>query len=223
MRNSLLFIVLLVFGTCLSACATDGDPRESGFTPIFDGETLDGWKVVGGNATFKVEDGELVGTCKDSRPNTFLRTVRDDYRDFELRCQFKWDIPGNSGIQFRSAQKNNGAGVVYGYQYEIDSSERAWTAGVQEESRRGWLYPLKGEENQHKRAAVKLDGWNDVVIRCEGRHIQTWLNGVAIADFTDDADNAMPEGFFALQIHWGESSQVRWRDLRIKELKAEPQ
>jgi hypothetical protein len=213
--------LLFVFASALSGCQTAGT-ADGGFVPLYDGETLDGWHVTGGNATFRVEDGDIVGTCENSRPNTFLRTDRDDYEDFELRGQFKWDIPGNSGVQFRSQQKpqdaERGAGVVYGYQFEIDPSDRAWTAGVQEESRRGWLVPLKGEANKAKRDAVELDGWNDFVIRCEGDRIQTWLNGVPIADYTDTAENRLKQGFFALQIHWGESSQVRWRGLRVKEL-----
>lgn len=200
-----------------NGCATS-------FTPLFDGETLDGWRVVGGNATFRVEDGEIVGTSGKGGPNTFLRTTRDDYQDFEFRCQFKWDVPGNSGIQFRSQHKtpkpNQSVGKVYGYQYEIDHSDRAQSAGLHEESRRGWMFDLQGEENAEKRKLVKLDGWNDVIIRCEGQNIQTWLNGVSVVELTDKAEEALPTGFFGLQIHWGKLSQVRWRDLRIKELDA---
>lgn len=217
MNSKLIYLVIALVLGPLVGCST-----ERGFVPLGDGKTLDGWEVVGGNAAFRVEDGEIVGTCTNSRPNTFLRTTKADYRDFELRGQFKWDIPGNSGIQFRSQQKpadaERGAGVVYGYQYEIDPSDRAWTAGLQEESRRGWLVPLKGEENQAKRKAVNLEGWNDFVIRCEGDRIRTWLNGMPIADYTDESEDRLEEGFFALQIHWGESSQVRWRGLRVKEL-----
>lgn len=218
---------LLVLACACLCVACGSGPGSAGdrFVPLFDGQTLDGWRVTGGNAAFRVEDSAIVGTCKNSTPNTFLRTVREDFRDFEFRCQFRWDIPGNSGIQFRSGHKaprpGQDEGVVFGYQYEIDESERAWTAGVHEESRRGWIVPLKGEANEPKRRAVRHDGWNDVVIRCEGPRVRTWLNGMLIADFTDEAEEALPAGFFALQIHWGESSQLRWRNLAVKELQAE--
>ena len=223
-----LSLILLAMNLC-QGCAMGAAQSGDGFVPLFDGETLDGWCVVGGNATFRVDDGEIVGTGALDGPNTFLRTVRDDFRDFEFRGQFKWDTPGNSGIQFRSRHKGDSSGQregpVFGYQYEIDSSERAWTGGLHEESRRGWLVPLRGDSNTHKREAVDLSGWNDVVIRCEGRRIQAWLNGVATVDYIDESDRALPTGFFGLQIHWthqGQApSQLRWRDLRIKELNAD--
>ncbi|MGB1124947.1 MAG: 3-keto-disaccharide hydrolase [Phycisphaeraceae bacterium] len=220
-KAALALLIFAIIGLS-QGCTTRPSTDQTGFVSLFDGKTLDGWRTVGGNATFRVEDGDIVGTSGKGGPNTFLRTVRDDYRDFEFRCEFKWDIPGNSGIQFRSGHKppkpKQKQGTVFGYQYEMDHSERAWSAGVHEESRRGWMVPLKGDENAAKRKAVKLDDWNDAVIRCQGSHIQTWLNGMLIADLTDDAEEALPAGFFGLQIHWGELSQVRWRNLRIKEL-----
>ena len=61
--------------------------------------------------------------------------------------------------------------------------------------------------------------WNQIVIRCEGNHIQTWLNGVQITDYTDkDEDKALTQGFFALQVHAGGNGVMRWRNLRVKEL-----
>lgn len=225
LRIHTLCILALIASGLFQGCSPQTTTSKNGFDPIFDGKTLDGWRVVGGNATYRVENGEIVGTSGVGGPNTFLRTVRDDYEDFEFRCQFKWDTPGNSGIQFRSQHKppkpNQNDGTVYGYQYEIDHSDRAWTAGLQEESRRGWLFALKGDENADKRKVVKLDDWNDVVIRCEGQRVQTWLNGIQIVDLADTSEEALTTGFFGLQIHWGELSQVRWRDLRVKELKAD--
>lgn len=194
---------------------------EDGFVPLFDGKTFDGWHKVGGNAQYHIEDGEIIGVCQNSHPNTFLRTDKT-YTDFEFRCEFKWDVKGNSGIQYRSHQKPNKdgkpVGQVFGYQYELDPSDRAWTAGLYEEGRRGWLYDLKGDEKKDKREAVKLDDWNQIVIRCEGNHIRTWLNGVAIVDYVDEADEALMEGFIALQVHNGREGKLRWRNLRIKEL-----
>lgn len=215
----LLAMTWLVVG-CETAQSPAARTLETEFKPIFNGKTLDGWYRVGGQATYTVDNGELVGTVGPGG-NSFLRTKKT-YADFEFRCEFKWDIPSNSGIQYRSHQKPNGegepTGTVYGYQYEMDPSDRAWTGGMYEEGRRGWLENVAGEANAAKRAAIKLNEWNEAVIRCEGRHIQTWLNGVQISDFTDEADNALTKGFFALQVHWGKQGQIRWRNLRVKEL-----
>ena len=155
-----------------------------------------------------------------SGPEGLIRWGLDD--DFELRCPFHSTPHGNSGIQYRSHQQANeegeAVGRVYGYQYELDPSPRAWTGGLYEEGRRGWLQNLEGDDNTHKREAVKLEGWNDIVIRVEGNHIQTWLNGVQITDYTDEADEALTEGFIALQVHSGRQGGPQWRNLRLIDL-----
>lgn len=204
--------------------ATNDADAEAGFVAIFDGKTLDGWKKVGGNAEYHIEDGVIVGVCENSNPNTFLRTEAT-YSDFEFRCEFKWAQTSNSGIQYRSHQRpdkdGNATGRVYGYQFELDPSDRAWSGGLFEEGRRKWLQNVAGEENAAKRTAIKLDDWNQIVIRCEGNHLQTWLNGVAITDYTDEADEALAEGFIALQVHSGKAGTMMWKNLRIKDLSKE--
>ncbi len=56
-------------------------------------------------------------------------------------------------------------------------------------------------------------------ILCEGNHIQIWLNGEKRVDYTDtDEKDSTPEGFFGMQVHAGARTDVRWRNLRIKEL-----
>lgn len=205
----------------LRVTASEDQAEDNGFAPLFDGKSLDGWVKVGGNAEYRVENGEIVGIGENSRPNTFLRTEKT-YTDFEFRCQFKWDRPNNSGIQFRSRQKPDRQGQpngqVFGYQFELDASKRAWSGGLFEEGRRGWLYNLKADDKAEKRQAIKLEGWNDIVIRCEGNRVRTWLNGVAITDYTDEHEQALTDGFFALQVHAGGKGTMRWRNLRIKEL-----
>jgi len=181
----------------------------AGFVSLFDGKSLAGWRKAGGGATFAVEDGEIVGRAGPGA-NTFLCTEKD-YGDFVLEYEVKLDAPGNSGVQFRSHQ--NARGRVFGYQCEIDPSERSWSAGVYDEARRGWIAPLEGKPEA--RAAFRRDGWNRFRIRAVGPSIQTWLNGVRCADLIDTEDLA---GFIALQVHSGGQGQIRWRNIRIQDL-----
>ena len=200
--------------------------KAEGFTALFDGKTLDGWDKVGGTGSFKAEDNCVVGFGENIRGNTFLRTKKT-YSDFVYVFEFQFvDPSGNSGCQFRSEQKN-GDGRVFGYQCEHDSNkDRSYTAGVYDESRRGWLFPGKytkdgAEKNftEQGKRIFKWDNWNRVVIRCQGDHIQTWLNGDARADFHDtDEKNFTKEGFIGLQVHGGKSAHIRWRNLFLKEL-----
>jgi hypothetical protein len=183
---------------------------EDGFTPLFDGKSLDGWHKAGGGATYKVEGDCIVGEVGPGG-NTFLCTDKT-YHDFILQLELKLDVPGNSGIQFRS-HKREGDGRVFGYQCEIDPSDRAWSGGIYDEARRGWLFPLT--LNEPARRAFKVDGWNEYVIKAVGPHIQTWVNGVPCADLFDPMDI---EGFIALQVHAGNEGRIRWRNIGIKEL-----
>jgi hypothetical protein len=205
---------------------------DDGFVPLFDGKTLDGWEQHSGKAEYRVEDGAIVGKTVAGTGNSFLCTKRK-YADFVLEFEFKVAPTMNSGVQFRSEfykeektaeingkKKTFPADRVFGYQFEIDPSARAYTAGVYDEARRGWLFDLK--DNEAARKAFKQNEWNSARIECRGESIKTWLNGVAAADFKDGLTK---EGIIGLQVHGignkteNAGQEVRWRDLRIKELK----
>lgn len=208
----MLFSMMLVLsGGILSAEeATKPPADDASFQPLFNGKDLTGWKKVGGEATYRVEGDTIVGEVGPG-PNTFLRT-EETYGDFVLKLEFKLVVPGNSGIQFRSHQKEED-GKVFGYQMEIDPTDRKWSGGIYDESRRGWLYSLK--DMPEKQAAYKQNDWNEYVIRAKGDHIQTWVNGVPVTDMRDDADK---EGFIALQVHSGKEGKIVWRNIRLKKL-----
>ena len=186
------------------------------WTPLFNGKDLKNWKQLGGKAKFEVVDGIIRGTTKEGTPSSFL-TTKEVYGDFILELEYKVDPDMNSGIQFRSeSRKDYRNGVVHGYQCEIDPSDRAWSSGIYDESRRGWLYPMI--YNPDARTAFKKgDQWNKVRIECFGPSIHTFLNGVPCANLWDDTTL---EGFIALQIHAVNSSvmagkQIYWKDIRI--------
>jgi len=193
--------------------------------PLFDGKTLDGWEQKGGAAKYRVENGEVVGTSVPNTGNSFLCTTKN-YGDFILELEFKVDPKLNSGVQIRSqcfdepmvvADRKIPAGRVHGYQVEIDPSDRAWSGGIYDEGRRGWLNDLKN--NEAARKAFKPGEWNSFRVECRGDSIKTWLNGVPAADLKD---SLTPEGFISLQVHGvgaeKEPREVRWRNIRIEEL-----
>ncbi|MDA1027797.1 MAG: DUF1080 domain-containing protein [Bacteroidetes bacterium] len=191
---------------------------EKGWAPLFDGKTLSGWKQLGGKATYRVRRGVIEGkTVKDS-PNSFLATEKK-YEHFILELEFLVDPLLNSGIQIRSESRPDYKnGQVHGYQVEIDPSERAWTAGIYEEGRRGWLFNLQGRGAAQK--AFRQNEWNHVRIEARGAHLRTWLNGVLAADLID---TMTPSGFIALQVHSIsdpklEGKGVSWRNIRIREI-----
>jgi lysophospholipase L1-like esterase len=191
---------------------------EKGFVSIFDGKTLDGWHTKGNKpdnrASYEVLDGAIVGKVNPkAQKNTFLCTDKK-YANFVLKLEFKLGTPNcNSGVQIRSHLKPDG--TVFGYQVEIDPSERSWTGGIYDESRRGWLFDFRKDDMALQRSAMKPGDWNQLEIQANGPTIKTWVNGVPCAKLTDDADT---EGFIGLQVHSGKEGQVFWRNIRIKEL-----
>lgn len=184
---------------------------------LFDGRTFAGWTKRGGNAQFTIEDECIVGTTRPDQPNTFLCTI-GTYRNFILELEFKVDPELNSGVQIRSeARPDYRAGVVHGYQVEIDPSPRAWTGGIFDESRRGWLAPLDGKPEAQ--AAFVQGEWNRLRVEAKGDRMQTWVNDVPAADLHDDMTRS---GFIALQVHGvgprKEPLSVRFRKIQLTRL-----
>ncbi len=212
MIKSLPLAVLLLLATPVSAVSED-----DGWTCLFDGKTLEGWTQRGGKAKYTVEEGVIVGSSVPNTENTFLCTDRH-YSDFVLELEFKVDATLNSGVQVRSnSLEDYKDWRVHGYQVEIDPSTRAYSGGIYDESRRGWLAKL--DENEAAQKAFKQGDWNKFRIVAIGDSIETWINGVAAANLKDDMT---PSGFIGLQVHGvGERTdplQVRWRNIRIQDL-----
>lgn len=211
MKKPIFSILFFVIFSHLSGAS----PRN-GWENLFNGKNLSGWKQLNGKAKFEAVDGSIVGTTVMNTPNSFLVTERS-YGDFVLELDLLAESDMNSGIQFRSESKpevNNGR--VHGYQCEVDPSARAWSGGIYDEARRGWLYPL--DLNPAAKCAFKPGEWNHYRIECIGNSMRTWLNGVPAAWVIDDMTR---EGFIALQVHSINSKEkeglkIRWKNIRIK-------
>lgn len=198
-----------------AAGASDDDAQ---FVSLFDGKTLTGWHnpYDWGEAT--VVDGEI--HLRGER-KWFLITDRT-YANFELEAEVRMPEKGkaNSGVMFRAHQKKN---KVWGYQAEVDPSDRAWSGGLYDEGRRGWINPKRGDEASVKAFKaqgdpLRRDQWNHYRIRAVGDRLQIWVNGTKMTDLRDDTD---AEGHIGIQ-HHGEKGQVyRFRGIRIRQLPAE--
>ncbi|GFE80508.1 hypothetical protein GCM10011487_25080 [Steroidobacter agaridevorans] len=184
---------------------------------LFDGKTLNGWRVVNGSAKYEVVDGAIVGTTTAGSPNSFLASDRT-FGDFILEFEAKQTVgPTNSGVQFRSQSKPEiMQGRVHGPQMDLDPSERQWTGGLYDEAMSGWWYP--GTLNPQP-GLYKFDEWNQIRIEAIGPSMRTWVNGQLSAYVLDAT---YKDGFIALQVHSIDKPeeagrQIHWRNLRIKE------
>ncbi|MDP4292060.1 MAG: DUF1080 domain-containing protein [Bacteroidota bacterium] len=208
--KSILLSVIFLFAT-LVAVSQKKAPKPT-WESLFNGKTLKGWTELNGKSTYEAKNGTIVGTTVLNTPNSFLCTNKL-YTNFILEYDVKVDEQLNSGVQIRSESlKEYQNGRVHGYQVEIDPSSRAWSAGIYDEGRRGWLNPL--DKNKTAGAAFKHNDWNHYRVEAIGDTIRTWINGVAAANLIDDMTHT---GFIGLQVHHATKAglQVSWKNLRI--------
>ena len=196
---------------------------QDGWTSLFNGKDLDNFEQRNGTATYEIDGDAIKGTTAEGSRNSFLCT-KQLYGDFELEFEVLCHDRLNSGVQIRSQSKDGKPdGRVNGPQVEIESSgakgaEAGYVYG--EATDRGWLTP-KERRVPHKH--FKDGEWNHYRVVAKGPRIQTWINGEAIEDLTDEEIyKTHAKGFIGLQVHSIRKGSgpysVSWRNLRIKEL-----
>ncbi len=196
---SSLCLIVLVIGT--SSYAAE-------WTDLFDGKTLDGWhKSVEGDA--QVVDGEIHMVSKGK--NLWL-VHNQTFENFEFEAQaFMPEDDYNSGIAFRATDK--GAKPI-GYQCEIWSKKTGSIYGIG----KGTVLPASEKEwdsfYQVAGDCFKAGQWNTIRIRCEGTHIQIWVNDHQTADINNEL---WKSGVFALQ-HHGKGGVHKFRQIRVRTL-----
>jgi len=215
------------------AAETASNQDDAGFVPIFNGETLEGWE--GNPDLWSVEDGAITGRTSNDDPleyNQFLIWKGGKVRDFELRATFRLVGDNNSGIQYRSrVLPDAGEHVVAGYQADIHPNPD-YLGMLYEERGRGILAQngerVVIEPNGDKRLTgriedvptdLDLEDWNELAIVARGPRLIHRINGVTVADITDNQESARSlEGVLALQVHRGPAMTVQFKDLQLKDL-----
>lgn len=211
---------LLPLLICLGAPIAMAEEKSDtdGFTPLFNGKTMDGWHNPYKWGKIKVVDGEihLTGDKK------FFVVTDKKYSNFIFEAQILLpEGKANSGFMFRAHEQ---PGKVFGYQSEVDGDpNRKWSGGLYDEGRRKWfISPIKGDKKSEaefrKRAgdSFKRNDWNTYRITCKGDHITIAVNGVVTTDVKDSKDAS---GVIGIQHHGEKGKTYKFRNLRIKELK----
>ena len=199
MKNLLL---ILSFITLTSAV------HAQRFKKIFNGKDLTGW-TINGTEKWYVEKGELICESGPDKKYGYLSSTKS-YRNFELTLQFKQEADGNSGVFVRSSID----GVkISGWQVEVAPLNH-FTGGIYESYGRGWLIKPKPEDEK----MLKVNQWNKLRIKVVNDEITSWLNGTQMVHLKDEKFGA-GNGFIALQIHEGGGIKIRWKKIKIKELK----
>jgi HEAT repeat protein len=184
-----------------------------GPSPLFNGTDLSNWE--GNPGVWRVRGGVIVGGSMDGNPrNEFLATTRA-YRNFVLKLEYKLigtDGFINGGVQFRSVRVQVPPNEMSGYQADIGAGH---SGSLYDESRRK-AFLARAADGQAKRLE-KAGDWNRYEIRCQGPHIELWLNGEKTVSYDETDSTLSSDGLIALQIHGNCKAEIAFRDLTVEE------
>ncbi|MHC4325042.1 MAG: 3-keto-disaccharide hydrolase, partial [Planctomycetota bacterium] len=213
---SLLLLTALFYSSpAFAAAAADAE-----WIPLFDGRTLNGWKVGGSSKTFSVRDGAIVADGPISHL-FYVGDVREhDFTNFELKMEVKTTRRADSGIFFHSEYKRLDL-PIKGYEVQINNTHSA--------AQGDWDLRKTGSLNGVRDVFVscaKDQKWFTVYIIVEGRRIRIGIDGRLLVDYTEPDDPVRAErsegkvlshGTFALQGS-GEGNVVYFRNIRVMPL-----
>ena len=212
----------LVLAVCVAGARAEDKPAKppEGFTSLFDGKSLDGWKATGKAEQWAAENGVIA--CKGGGGGYLLTTK--EYGDFEFHCEYRWEKKGgNSGVALRTPEKGDPA--YAGMEIQLIDDE-GWTevnkSKLADYQHTGSIYdvqPAKQAKNK------PIGEWNAVKIVCKGRKVTVVQNDVELVnanldDYKAKEKNhpglARTEGRIGFQSY---NIRVEFRNVWIKELK----
>ena len=214
----ILSLLAVLSGARLSAAAghntLSAADKSAGWQLLFDGKSLNGWKASENQGTFSVQDGELVVFGKRSHLFYTGPVNGANFRNFELSLEIKTFPKANSGVYIHTAYQETGW-PDKGYEVQVNNTHKDVKKGA-------GLYAIK----DNAEAPAKDGEWYMMVVRVEGKRIQTFVNGKQIIDFTEPTPAAPPanikgrmlsSGTFAIQGHDPESKVV-YRNIKVRAL-----
>ncbi|TWU65586.1 DUF1080 domain-containing protein [Crateriforma conspicua] len=207
----------LVIASCVvvavPAPADSPSDAEEGFVALFDGQSLDGWKVSEENPdSWKVQDGKLV--CEGPRAHLFYVGELAPFKDFHFKAEVMTTPGSNSGIYFHTKYQPSGW-PKYGYECQVNITHK-------DPKKTSSLYSVKNVDDP----GLKDNEWYTQEIIVRGKEITLKVNGKVMVQYTEPSDQEafsdsferrLGEGTFALQAH-DPDSKAYFRNLRVKKL-----
>ena len=192
----------------------------AGFQKLFDGKTLNGWKLVGGKGPGYVVENGIIVCPADGGGNLF---TEKEYSNFVLRFEFKMEPGTNNGMGIRAPYEGDAAYVGMEIQI-LDHDNERYKGKIKDVQKHGSIYDVIAAKD----GALKPVGqWNREEIVADGRKIKVTLNGKVIVDanldtVTDPAILKRHPGLARTSGHigfLGHGTRVEFRNLTLKELK----
>lgn len=206
--------------TLLSLATLGMADAPEGFTSLFNGKDLTGWKPTGKADAWDVEDGVIV--CKSGGGGWLL--TEDEYDNFELKCEYRWLKPGtNSGVALRTPAKGNPAYVGMEIQLiDDDGWESVHKFALKDFQKSGSIYdvqPAKPVKNK------PVGEWNSFHAVCDGRKVKITINGDLLVDANLDDYKSKFEAHPGLTREKGHvgfqsyNTRVEFRNVYLKPIK----
>jgi hypothetical protein len=198
---------------CVAILFSFNDNSEKGeWISLFDGKSLDGWKVGQNAASFKVENGTIVVNGETAHLFYDGPVGQHDFRNFELKADVM-TLPGsNSGIYFHTAYQESGW-PAKGYEVQVNNTHTDWR-------RTGSLWGIK----DIKETYVKDNEWFTMHIKVEGKNVHVALNDKEVLQYTEPINpprekgmeqRLISSGTFALQGH-DPKSKVYFKNILVR-------
>lgn len=195
----------------LTALAASAPAAEEWIT-LFDGKSLDGWKINESPESWKLADGAV--TCNGKVSHLFYVGPLAPFKDFELELQVMTQPNSNSGIYFHTQYQDSGWPKA-GFECQVNNSYE------KDPRKTGSVYAVQDV----LKAPAKDNEWFTYNIRVEGKRVVIRINGEVVNDYTEPPDakpgkdftRVFGEGTFALQSH-DPGSTVSFKDIRVKKL-----
>jgi hypothetical protein len=209
-----LHIIVSLFAL-ISCSSTNKSNQSSQWISLFDGKSLNGWKISENPATFSVENGAIKVAGVRSHLYYDGPVLNHDFKNFEFKASVMTKPGSNSGIYFHTIFQGKGF-PDKGFEVQVNNSHTDW-------KRTGGLYDIKDT----KEVYVGDDVWYTEYIRVEGNHVIVKINDTVVTDWTQPDGFVPPKnhvgrvissGTFALQGH-DPKSVVYYKDIMVRALK----
>jgi hypothetical protein len=212
--NRLLFACGALCLLSLPLVADDKEAKKDGegWVTIFDGKSLDGWKINESKESWKLEDGALV--ANGNRSHAFYVGDEKPFKNFELKVEVQTKKGSNGGIFFHTKYQDSDW-PAQGIESQVNNTQG-------DPQKTGGLYNI---EKVLKAPAEDGKWWTQHII-VKDRHVQVFIHGKKVVDYEEPADKKgadgklrekLSEGTFALQAH-DPGSTVMYRNIRVKRL-----
>jgi len=208
------FFLSVSFLSMFISCESQHKAGADGWISLFDGKSLNGWKVGDNASTFSVKDGAIVANGPVAHLFYDGNVKNHDFRNFEFKADVMTTPGSNSGLYFHTAYQDS-SWPKKGYEVQVNNSHTDWR-------RTGSLYAIQDV----KEVYVKDNEWYTESIVVKGKHITVKINDQVVVEYDEPANvqreadmeqRVLSSGTFAIQGH-DPDSKVYFKNIMVKPL-----